>query len=149
MKLLLSDCNGNIHVIPDSAIGRDSQPWFLPDFGADWQGYEAVALRVSRLGKGIAPKFAERYADAMTTLWVAESLDCPTPDYMDGRVVVGSWHDIVDTQELEPLLALLVQASQCATLKNGDIIALALPGTSQPLQRNMHISNACLSFNIK
>lgn len=149
MKLLLSDSNGQIHIIPDSAIGRDSQPWFLPDFGSNWHGYEAVAVRISRLGKGILPKFADRYVDAYTTLWVAEADDCHGIDYMDGRVMTGKWLPIESCDSLQPLLAQLVEASKYATLKNGDIIAAAISETRRPIHVGDHISNSCLNFNIK
>lgn len=149
MKLLLFDIDGNMHVIPDSAIGRDSQPWFLPDFGSNWRGYEAVAVRIGRLGKGIAPKFAERYVDAMTTIWVAEADQCPALDFMDGRVVTGEWQQPQPGESLNALLALVVEASKFATLKNGDIIAMAIPNTLRAIEINHHISNSCLSFNIK
>lgn len=148
MKLLLSDTSGQIHIIPDSAIGRDSQPWFLPDFGEAWRGYDAVAVRVSRLGKSIAPKFAERYVDAMTTIWVAEADECNALDFMDGRVMTGQWHNPESGEDLNRLLSLMVKVSAFATLKNGDIIAIA-KGQPQPIEINSRIENSCLKFNIK
>lgn len=149
MKLLLFDTLGQIHVVPDSAIGRDSQPWFLPDFGLNWRGYEAAAMRVGRLGKGISPKFAERYVDAISTIWVAEADRCPALDFMDGRVVTGKWLPIEPTADLQALLPLLVEASRYATLKTGDIIARVRPDSCHSLTANQRIKNDCLAFNIK
>lgn len=149
MKLLLSDFLGRIHVIPDSAIGRDSQPWFLPDFGTDWRGYEAVAVRISRLGKGIAPKFADRYVDAITTLWVAEADNVAAIDFMDGRVVTGKWLPLEPDANISQHLAMIVEVSKYATLKNGDIIAIAIPNSENAINVGKHISNPYLNFNIK
>lgn len=149
MKLLLSDTLGRIHVIPDSAIGRDSQPWFLPDFGADWRGYEADAVRISRLGKGIATKYAGRYVDAVTTIWVAEADECAAIDFMDGRAVTGKWRPIEDGDNVGDLLDLIVEASKYATLKNGDIIARARQKAAAPIRVGQHISNTFVNFNIK
>lgn len=149
MKLLLSDSKGFVHVVPDSAIARDTQPWFLPDFGENWRGYEAVAVRISRLGKGIARKYARRYIDAITTLWVADADVCPALDYIDGRVVTGQWKPIEEEMHLDAHLDLLVEASKYATLKNGDIIAIVNPNTLHKVELNQHISNPYISFNIK
>lgn len=136
-------------MIPDSAIGRDSQPWFLPDFGSNWRGYEAVGLRISRLGKGIMPKFAERYVDAVTTMWVAEADDCMALDFMDGRVVTGKWKPYETSSCYDSLFKLLVDASKYATLKNGDIIAVVKPESAHDIYVGQHIENTDLSFNIK
>lgn len=149
MKLLLTDINGAIRVIPDSAIGRDSQPWFLPDFGSNWRGYEAVAVRISRLGKGIVPRYAERYVDAVTTLWVADADDFAAPDYMDGRVVTGQWLPIGPESDVSDLLDMIVEVSKYATLKNGDIIAIARTETVTPLAVGQRVETPYVKFNIK
>lgn len=151
MKILLKTPSA-LRVIADSALGRNRQPWFLPDFGENWRWKRALAFRISKLGKNIAPKFANRYIDACTLLWVAEADGCDALDYMDGAVVCGNW------LELENLPAeatdLLCEISRAATVKNGDIIALLLPDSPEPIFINDHISlsldsNEVLSFNIK
>ena len=55
-----------IFMKPDSALLRDGKPFFLPDF-CERVDYEAeVVVRISRLGKNIAERFAHRYYDAVT-----------------------------------------------------------------------------------
>lgn len=52
--------------IPDSAILRTGNPFFVPDFDAEFHAFPSLCLRVGRLGKGIAPRFADRYIDGWT-----------------------------------------------------------------------------------
>lgn len=51
---------------PDSALLKKNKPFFLPDFSDDLQFEAEVVLRISKLGKGISPRFAPRYFDALT-----------------------------------------------------------------------------------
>lgn len=53
-------------VVPDSALTQPGHPVFLPDFDSEWLMEFYLAVRISRLGKNIAPKFAGRYYDAVT-----------------------------------------------------------------------------------
>ena len=51
---------------PDSAIIKNNKPFFLPDFSAEIHYEVEVVIKISKLGKGIAPKFAHRYFDEVT-----------------------------------------------------------------------------------
>ena len=51
---------------PDSSLLKNGLPFFLPDFSDDVQYEAEVVVRISRLGKNIAPEFAHRYYDAVT-----------------------------------------------------------------------------------
>ncbi len=55
-----------IFLKPDSAILKKNKPFFIPDFSADVQYEAEIVLRISKLGKGIPAKYAERYFDALT-----------------------------------------------------------------------------------
>ena len=55
-----------IFLKPDSALLKDGKPFFLPDFSAGLQYETEVVVRICRLGKHIAPRFARRYYDAVT-----------------------------------------------------------------------------------
>lgn len=52
---------GSWYVSPDSSLIRSGKPFFIPDFEGGLRGYPSLALRVERLGKGVAEKFAHRY----------------------------------------------------------------------------------------
>ena len=55
-----------IFLKPDSAILKDGKPFFLPDFSNEVRYETEVVVRICRLGKHIAPRFARRYYDAVT-----------------------------------------------------------------------------------
>lgn len=51
---------------PDSSILRNNKPFFMPAFSSMIQYEAEVVLKISKLGKGISPKFAHRYYDELT-----------------------------------------------------------------------------------
>lgn len=151
MKLILID-NDRIRIIADSAISRNGLPWFMPDAGHNWTWKTARAFRICKLGKNIAPKFANRYFDAETLLWLAHADDFDALDFMDGAVVCGNWMPLSDNASIPA--ELLARLSEYTTVKNGDIIAITSSDSPLPISLNQHISiplnnTEVLSFNIK
>lgn len=55
-----------IFMKPDSALLKDGKPFFLPDFSNEVHYETELVVRICRLGKHIAPRFAHRYYDAVT-----------------------------------------------------------------------------------
>lgn len=55
-----------IFMKPDSAILKDGKPFFIPDFSRRIDYETELVVRICRLGKHIAPRFAHRYYDAVT-----------------------------------------------------------------------------------
>lgn len=55
-----------LFIKPDSAILKDGKPFFIPDFSDRIEYETEIVIRINRLGKNIAEKFAPRYYDAMT-----------------------------------------------------------------------------------
>lgn len=55
-----------IFMKPDSALLKDSKPFFIPDFSKQVDYETELVVRICRLGKNIAPRFAHRYYDAVT-----------------------------------------------------------------------------------
>jgi 2-keto-4-pentenoate hydratase/2-oxohepta-3-ene-1,7-dioic acid hydratase in catechol pathway len=51
---------------PDSSILKNNKPFFLPDFSKDIHYEVEVVIKISKLGKGISPEFAQRYYDEVT-----------------------------------------------------------------------------------
>ena len=51
---------------PDTALLKDGKPFFLPPFSERNEYETELVVRISRLGKNIAPRFAHRYYDAVT-----------------------------------------------------------------------------------
>lgn len=55
-----------IFMKPDSALLKDGKPFFIPDFSQRVDYETELVVRISRLGKNIAERFAHRYYDAVT-----------------------------------------------------------------------------------
>ncbi|MDL2291947.1 fumarylacetoacetate hydrolase family protein [Bacteroides sp. OttesenSCG-928-F21] len=55
-----------IFMKPDSALLKDGKPFFIPDFSNEVHYETELVVRINRLGKNIAPRFAHRYYDAVT-----------------------------------------------------------------------------------
>jgi fumarylpyruvate hydrolase len=51
---------------PDSSILKNNKPFFLPDFSSEVHYEVEVVVKITKLGKGISPKFAPRYYDEIT-----------------------------------------------------------------------------------
>lgn len=146
-------------LVPDSALTVSGQPVFLPDLPGVWEAQAGIALRVSRLGKGISPKFARRYVDALTVavLTIPVTVEATLAGSgahtsatwcFDGALTPGKWLPLepeakevtfslgpitktvtVDDLRIDDCIA---AASSLMTLKTGDIIipALCRPGLS-------------------
>ena len=139
------------YLVPDSSILYSGRPFFLPDFASAFVATPAIIVRMSRLGKCVAPKFAHRYWDAFTagfTLRAVDSdderlkgLDCA----FDGAAIVGDWvmtatvddplhamvetrvgEDIISTRSLaemnNPLDELIAACSKRCSIKMGDLL---------------------------
>lgn len=55
-----------IFMKPDSALLKDGKPFFIPDFSNEIHYETELVVRINRLGKNIASRFAHRYYDAVT-----------------------------------------------------------------------------------
>ena len=51
---------------PDSSILKNNKPFFLPGFSSQIQYEAEVVIKISKLGKGIAAKYAHRYYNELT-----------------------------------------------------------------------------------
>ncbi|WP_423126615.1 fumarylacetoacetate hydrolase family protein [Gaoshiqia sp. Z1-71] len=52
-----------IFMKPDSALLRNNDPFYIPDFSRDVHYECELIVRINRLGKNIEPRFANRYYD--------------------------------------------------------------------------------------
>lgn len=55
-----------IFMKPDTALLRNGNPFFLPDFSSEIHYETELVIKINRLGKNIAEKFAHRYYDEIT-----------------------------------------------------------------------------------
>ncbi len=50
----------------DASLLKDGKPFFIPDFSSEVHYETEIVVRINRLGKNIAEKFAHRYYDEVT-----------------------------------------------------------------------------------
>ena len=93
---------------PDTALLKDGKPFCLPPFSERVEYETELVVRISRLGKNVAPRFAHRYYDAVTVgidftardlqaRLRAEGSPWEISKGFDGSAVVG---DFVPVEEL-------------------------------------------------
>mgnify|MGYP001025684299 CR=1 FL=1 len=136
-------------MIADSAITGHARPVFLPDFDSEWIAEFYLAVRISRLGKTVAEKFASRYFDAMTVamrlvpVTLRENLRLAgRPDAVisifDNALTAGTWipsdsfKEMTEVQVNETHATLshvsaaaaeaVAAVSRYATIKTGDLL---------------------------
>ena len=50
----------------DSSLLKDGKPFFIPDFSSEVHYETEIVVRIDRLGKNIAERFAHRYYNEVT-----------------------------------------------------------------------------------
>lgn len=145
----------SVTLVADSALVMPGRPLFLPDFSQHWRGTVYLGVRISKLGKGVAPKFARRYYDAVCAAFhplafsdTGERIGAGFAGLYDGAVVLGrmlgaeegaEYIDIAcGRQTLVVDMAVVDKAvsavSYWSTLKTGDIIMAAGMMVDAPLR---------------
>jgi len=68
MKNPVCDAGDNpvLFLKPDSALLKDGKPFFVPDFSNEIHYEVELVVKINRLGKNIAERFASRYYDEIT-----------------------------------------------------------------------------------
>lgn len=135
MKILgFTYCQGKHQLVMkcDSSLLNNRKPFFQPDWSEDMRAAHCIAIRICRLGKHIAPRFASRYYDAL-----ALGLDFRAEDWMNRNIAratafdyslsVGNWiePDNFPKQWMPselPIDQAIAEASNVVTLRTGDIV---------------------------
>lgn len=55
-----------IFMKPDSSLLKDGKPFFIPDFSSEIHYETEIVVKIDRLGKNIAERFAHRYYNEIT-----------------------------------------------------------------------------------
>ena len=66
MKRTFTPSEPVIFMKPDTALLKDGKPFFLPDFSQEIHYETELVVKINRLGKNIAERFAHRYYNAVT-----------------------------------------------------------------------------------
>ena len=138
----------------DSCLLNGRKPFFLPEWSQEIGVTPCCILRVSRLGKEIAPKFASRYYDAiapgadfvaMDILRRAQTAGKPWTKALDFdySLVIGEWitNDEMSAAKLlnEGLIVspeeAIAEASKVMTIRQGDLIYIQAKQAPRPVQK--------------
>lgn len=147
----------------DSALLVNRKPFFIPDCTNRPIAYPALALRVSRLGKMVAERFADRYFDAVALALDIQAADMleqacaagnpwTTAISMDGSFPVGEWENCEEVSDgkrwkmafgdlqweatADQMAEAICKASRYMTIRQGDIVYFPLTDQPIPLQPN-------------
>ena len=133
----------------DSCLLNGRKPFFMPDWSQEIGVTPCLILRVSRLGKEIAYKFADRYYDAiapgedfvaMDKLREAQAEGKPWTQALafDYSLAVGTFSDerlaISGDFVLSPQEA-IVEASKLMTIRQGDLIYIQTAQAPRKVQK--------------
>lgn len=66
MKRTFQSSEPVIFMKPESALLKNSKPFFIPNFSQEVHYETELVIKINRLGKNIAEKFAHRYFDEIT-----------------------------------------------------------------------------------
>lgn len=94
-----------IYVLPETALLKGGKPFFVPEYAQPCSYEVSLVVRIGRLGRHIAPRFAYRYYDAVTVgvsftadnlfaQCCAQSLPWDISKGFDGAAVCGRFVDI-------------------------------------------------------
>ena len=144
--------NGSTEMVlkGDSCLLNGRKPFFMPDWSEAIGVTPCLILRVSRLGKEIAPKFADRYYDAVAPgedfvaldiLREAEETGKPWTKALafDYSLAIGEWimdngQWTMDNLVLTPEQA-IAEASKVMTIRQGDLIYIQSKQAPKPVQK--------------
>ena len=134
----------------DSCLLVNRKPFFAPDWTKELRAKPCIVLRVSRLGKSIVSRFADRYYDVF-----AHGYDIFAQDKLiqaqqsghawteatcfDYSLVVGEWQlpNFLPAEGLciSPSEA-IVRASRLMTIRQGDLIYIHAHADARSIQRD-------------
>ncbi|OFY67805.1 MAG: 2-hydroxyhepta-2,4-diene-1,7-dioate isomerase [Bacteroidetes bacterium RBG_13_43_22] len=100
---------------PDSSILKNNKPFFLPGFSTMIQYEAEVVIKISKLGKGISPKFAHRYFNELTI-----GIDITARDIQNRNSAAGLPWELSKCFDGAAPLGKFIPVSSAGDLKNLD-----------------------------
>lgn len=135
----------------DSCLLNGRKPMFIPDWTNELGVTECVILRVSRLGKEVAPKFASRYYDAVAPGADFIAMDFARESQSEGKpwtralafdysLALGEFieNSEVSIQNSDFVLSpeeAIAEASKVMTIRQGDLIYIQKNQSPRPVQK--------------
>ena len=100
---------------PDSALLKNNKPFFLPDFSNNIHYEAEVVVKISRLGKSIAAKYAHRYYKEVTI-----GIDITARDIQDRQIKFGLPWDLAKGFDNSAPLGIFIPLSKIEQIDNID-----------------------------
>ena len=135
----------------DSCLLNGRKPLFIPDWTKELGVTECIILRVSRLGKEIAPKFANRYYDAIAPGADFIAMDLAREAKAQGKpwtkalafdysLAVGEWMSGLEDEWISGDFVLtpeeaIAEASKVMTIRQGDLIYIQAKRAPHKVER--------------
>ena len=98
---------------PDTALLKSGNPFFLPDFSNEIHYETEVVIRINRLGKNIAERFAHRYYEEITV-----GIDFTARDIQKKMKENGLPWELAKSFDNSAVLGTFIQKSEMADLQN-------------------------------
>ena len=128
----------------DSSLMVNRKPFFIPDWCEDVRCTPCVVVRICKLGKHVATKFAERYYDS-----IAPALNICAEDYrqkgdpirawaFDNALPVGTFMSLDKYLPNDLIVSIdqaITEVSRLMTIRQGDLIFIERAIAAQDLIR--------------
>lgn len=113
------------YFLADSALANAGKPFFIPDFADSFEAFLAPVVKISKLGKSIAGKYAPRYysemapaihfrASALRDKLISQGLSPDMAQSFDRSMIIGKFMPAEDFRNASPL----------RLVKNGETVAI-------------------------
>lgn len=145
MNIIVKTYGGNIIVRPDTTWSRNNDDYYVPDFVDSLSWSPVLCVRISRLGKHIAEKFAPRYYDGVgqgILLYPENLIDGSGESFACASILDRTSCIVLPEGDVSAMTAdekslidgALAQASRLCRVRAGDILAVEL-AAREPLCR--------------
>ncbi len=130
MNLIVLKPDFTWYTRPDSTLCRVREDFFLPEEFVSAEVCRCRYIRVTRAGKAIRPKFAERYFEPLCEGWLYYGLDRNGKEspYIDRSTVLEE--DTSTSFPDEETIAAICKASSVMTFRRGDLVIVEESGPS-------------------
>jgi len=140
----------------DASLLNQKKPFFVPDWAEDFRYIPCLVVRISRLGKCIEERYADRYYDAVAlgldfVAWDKMKQNYAMATAFDTSLCVGEWQPVeeMSDQDKARIAGAIHHASEIVTLRMGDLIYIDQAEQAQPLQPEQIIEMNHLYCKIK
>lgn len=115
MKRTFESSEPVIFMKPDTALLRNGNPFFLPDFSQEIHYETELVIKINRLGKNIAEKFAHRYYNEITV-----GIDFTARDLQRKQKELGLPWEIAKSFDNSAAIGDFISKTQTADVNNID-----------------------------